>query len=106
MHGRYGHETVTIQNLNVVTIFPEQNLILIKGAIPGPEGSLVVIKTSFKKANQFETFNIITKEIQKTIESLNLSFEDKDFAKVVNDEVEKEQIIEETKKEIEKEENK
>ena len=45
-----GHEKVTVQNLSIVKIDVENNLIAIKGAIPGPKGSVVVIKDTCKKA--------------------------------------------------------
>ncbi|MBE6774028.1 MAG: 50S ribosomal protein L3 [Ruminococcaceae bacterium] len=48
--GHLGAERVTIQNLSVVKIDAENNLIAIKGAIPGPKGGIVVIKDSVKKA--------------------------------------------------------
>ena len=47
--GHLGHERVTIQNLNVVKVDAENNLIAIKGAIPGPKGGIVLIKDSVKK---------------------------------------------------------
>lgn len=50
MPGHMGSEQVTIQNLNVVKIDGEKNLIAIKGAIPGPNGGLVVVKSAVKKA--------------------------------------------------------
>ncbi len=46
--GRGGFESVTIQNLEVVKVDADKNLILIKGAIPGPSGGLVTIKKSVK----------------------------------------------------------
>lgn len=46
--GHMGAETVTIQNLEVVRIDVEKNLILIKGAIPGPKKGLVVVKKAIK----------------------------------------------------------
>ena len=46
--GHMGALTVTIQNLEVVAVDKENNVILIKGNIPGPKKSLVVIKTSVK----------------------------------------------------------
>ena len=46
--GHMGTLTVTIQNLEVVAVDKENNVILIKGNIPGPKKSLVVIKTSVK----------------------------------------------------------
>lgn len=49
MAGHYGHETVTIQNLTVAKVDAENNLIAIKGAIPGPRGGIVVIADTVKK---------------------------------------------------------
>lgn len=46
--GRLGAERVTIQNLEVVKIDTEHNLILVKGAVPGPKGALLKIKSSVK----------------------------------------------------------
>ena len=46
--GCMGADKVTVQRLTVVRIDPERNLILIKGAIPGPKGSFVVIKNTVK----------------------------------------------------------
>ena len=43
MAGHYGHETVTVQNLKIAKVDAENNLIAIKGAIPGPKGGIVVI---------------------------------------------------------------
>lgn len=49
MPGHMGSEQVTIQNLSVVKVDGENNLIAIKGAIPGPNGGLVIVKTAIKK---------------------------------------------------------
>ncbi|WP_069650741.1 50S ribosomal protein L3 [Caloranaerobacter ferrireducens] len=46
--GHMGHERVTVQNLEVVKVDAEKNLILIKGAVPGPKGGLLTIKQSVK----------------------------------------------------------
>lgn len=48
MPGQMGNERVTQQNLEVVEVRPEQNLILIKGAIPGPNQGLLLIRKSIK----------------------------------------------------------
>ena len=48
MPGHMGSENVTIQNLEVVRIDAEKNLILVKGAVPGNKGSVLVIKESVK----------------------------------------------------------
>jgi large subunit ribosomal protein L3 len=46
MAGHYGDEQVTISNLKIVSIDAESHLVVIKGAIPGPNGGLVSIKQS------------------------------------------------------------
>ena len=48
--GRTGGETVTIQNLEIISVDAERDLILVKGGIPGANGALVTIKNSVKKA--------------------------------------------------------
>ena len=48
MPGHYGHETVTVQNLKVVRVDADRNLLLVKGAIPGPKKSIVTIKSAVK----------------------------------------------------------
>ena len=48
MPGQMGHKRVTIQNLEVVRVDAENNLLLIKGAVPGPRKSLVTIKETVK----------------------------------------------------------
>lgn len=50
MAGHYGAERVTVQNLTIVKIDAENNLIAIKGAIPGPKGGIVTIADAVKKA--------------------------------------------------------
>ncbi len=48
--GHMGAATVTVQNLEVVKVDAENNLLAIKGAIPGPKGSVVTVFNSVKKA--------------------------------------------------------
>jgi len=48
MPGRMGAEKVTVQNLTVVRVDAERGLLLVKGAVPGPKGGLLVIKDSVK----------------------------------------------------------
>ena len=50
MPGQMGNKRVTIQNLEIVKIDAENNLILVKGAVPGPKKSLVTIKETVKAA--------------------------------------------------------
>lgn len=49
--GHMGNVSVTMQNLEVVAVIPEENVILIKGNVPGPKKSLVIIKSAVKKPN-------------------------------------------------------
>ena len=51
MPGQTGHVKATVQNLEVVKVDVENNLILVKGAVPGSKKALVVLKESVKKAN-------------------------------------------------------
>lgn len=46
--GHFGVEKVTIQNLDVVKVDTDKNLILVKGAVPGPKGGIVTIKNTVK----------------------------------------------------------
>jgi large subunit ribosomal protein L3 len=48
MAGQYGGERVTVQNLEIVKVDAERNLIMIKGAIPGANGSLVIVRDAVK----------------------------------------------------------
>jgi large subunit ribosomal protein L3 len=49
MAGRYGNERVTVRNLDVVRIDVDNNLILVRGAVPGHNGSLVMIRPTNKR---------------------------------------------------------
>lgn len=49
MPGHLGDEQVTVQNLRIVQVRPEENLILICGAVPGANGSYVVVRPARKK---------------------------------------------------------
>jgi large subunit ribosomal protein L3 len=48
--GHLGAEKVTVQNLTVVKVDAENNLIAIKGAVPGPKGGVITITNAVKKA--------------------------------------------------------
>jgi large subunit ribosomal protein L3 len=49
MPGQMGNKRVTIQNLEIVRVDAENNLILVRGAVPGPKKSLVTLKETVKK---------------------------------------------------------
>jgi large subunit ribosomal protein L3 len=49
MAGRMGSTRFTVQNLVIQEVDPEQHLLLVTGAVPGPKGGLVLIRTAVKK---------------------------------------------------------
>jgi large subunit ribosomal protein L3 len=50
MPGRYGNDRKTVRNLEIVDIRPEENVILVKGAVPGAESGLMAVhKPKFKQ---------------------------------------------------------
>ena len=62
--GHMGNVATTIQNLEVVSVDLENNVILIKGNVPGPKKSLVMIKTSIKNAEKSnEALELISYEL-------------------------------------------
>ena len=52
MAGRMGHERVTVQNLQIVRVDRERNLLLIKGALPGPRNSFVTVRSAIKRQSR------------------------------------------------------
>lgn len=66
--GHMGHVTVTMQNLEVVSVIPEENVILIKGNVPGAKKSLVIIRSAVKKPNvkreKQELVTYVTEEVK------------------------------------------
>jgi large subunit ribosomal protein L3 len=48
MAGHMGNERVTVLNLEVVQSDPERNLLLVRGAVPGPNGGLLMVRSAVK----------------------------------------------------------
>ena len=73
--GHMGHETVTIQNLEIVAVDAVENVILVKGNIPGPKNSFVIIKTSVKhpgaKNTAAELVSYAKEEVAETVAEEN-----------------------------------
>lgn len=71
--GHMGDVTVTVQNLEVVAVMPEENVILIKGNVPGAKKSLVIIKSAVKKPNvkkeKLELVSYVTEEAETVAET-------------------------------------
>jgi large subunit ribosomal protein L3 len=55
MAGHMGHVRVTTLNLKVIKADPERNLLLIKGAVPGPRGGLLMVRSSIRAARRDST---------------------------------------------------
>ena len=88
--GHMGNEQVTIQNLVVVKVDLENNLILIKGNVPGPKKSLVIIREGVKSSNKKTApIELITYEVA----------EEKEETTDVTEEAATEEVVEETKEE-------
>jgi large subunit ribosomal protein L3 len=52
MSGRMGSDTVTTQNVTVHAVDTERGLVLVKGAVPGPKGGLIVLRSAAKKTQE------------------------------------------------------
>lgn len=58
--GHMGHETVTIQNLEIIEVNANENYILVSGNIPGPKQSLVLIKSAVKNSRKPEAKEVLS----------------------------------------------
>lgn len=64
--GHMGNENITIQNLEIVKVDLENNLILVKGNIPGPKKSLVIIKTAVKQPDVVkDAVDLVTYKVEE-----------------------------------------
>ena len=75
--GHMGNEQVTIQNLEVVKVDLENNVILIKGNVPGPKKSLVMIKSGVKANGKTrEALDLITYVVETPVEETTETVEE------------------------------
>ena len=65
MAGHLGSEQVTVQNLDVVKVDADLNMLVIRGAIPGPKGGLVYVKSTVKKIKETHGEAGVSKNPQK-----------------------------------------
>ena len=65
--GHMGHETVTIQNLEIIEVSTKDNYILVSGSVPGPKNSLVLIRDAVK-GGAVEPKEIIIYEVEEVVE--------------------------------------
>ena len=66
--GHMGHKLVTVQNLEVVEIDLENNIILVKGNVPGPKKSLVIIKSAIKHEGKVNTQDELITYVEEVVE--------------------------------------
>ena len=94
--GHMGHALTTVQNLEIIKIDLENNIILVKGNVPGPKKSLVVIKTAVKNPDKInEKVDLVFYEV----ESLNTTNENIEEEKESENVLETKEKTEETKEE-------
>lgn len=75
--GHMGNEQVTVQNLEVISIDLENNVILIKGNVPGPKKSMVLIKSAIKNEGKVnEKVELITYEVETPHEEVQAEVEE------------------------------
>ncbi len=79
MAGQMGHVTRTVQNLEVVAVDLENNVILIKGNVPGPKNAYVTIKTAVKRGSEKrEAIDLVTYEEEKKAEEVTDASDDEE----------------------------
>ena len=75
--GHMGNEQVTVQNLEVISIDLENNVILIKGNVPGPKKSMVLIKSAVKNEGKVnDKVELITYEVETPLEEVQVEVEE------------------------------
>ncbi len=70
MPGQMGNVARTVQNLEIISVDTENSVILVKGNVPGPKKSLVMIRTAVKKPNvKKEAVDLVSYEVKKEVEA-------------------------------------
>ncbi len=70
MSGHMGHVQATVLNSTIVAVKPEDNAILIKGSVPGPDFSIVKIRSAVKPINKPKTYKLIDYTDPETLKAL------------------------------------
>jgi large subunit ribosomal protein L3 len=65
MPGQMGNERITVQNLNLVQIITDRNLLLVRGAVPGPTGAILEVRPSKHKASKIPGLSSEAQEASK-----------------------------------------
>ncbi|AAV27444.1 50S ribosomal protein L3 [Mesomycoplasma hyopneumoniae] len=69
MPGRLGHEKVTKQSLEIIKVDKENNLLVLKGSVPGPKKSFLVIKSAIKKPNPKNPVSLFVPNSDKEVKN-------------------------------------
>ena len=92
--GHMGNETVTIQNLEIISVDMGNNCLLVKGNVPGPKKSLVLIRTSVKNGESKTPIELVSyeEEVEEVLEAVETAEEVKEESteEVVEEKQEKE----------------
>ncbi len=85
--GHMGNQTTTIQNLEIVQVDLENNVILVKGNVPGPKKSLVMIRTSVKKGEKINEMEELITYVELPVEEISSNSEEVESNEVAEVEV-------------------
>ena len=66
--GHMGHKLITVQNLEIVEIDLDKNIILVKGNVPGPKKSLVIIKSAIKNEGKVNAQDELITYVEEVVE--------------------------------------
>ena len=100
--GHMGHKLVTVQNLEIVEIDLENNIILVKGNVPGPKKSLVIIKSAIKHEGKVNAQDELVTYVEEVVEETPVETTEateEAIAPEVTEEVQAETPVEETTEE-------
>ena len=100
--GHMGNQLVTVQNLEVIEVDLENNVILIKGNVPGPKKSLVMIRTSVKKGEKINQLDDLVSYVEIALEDADTVSEEVEVVESVEEVVAEatEEVAEETTEEV------
>ena len=93
--GHMGHKLVTVQNLEVVEIDLENNVILVKGNVPGPKKSLVIIKSAIKNEGKVNAQDELITYVEEVVEETPVEETATEETTEVAEEVKAEEPVEE-----------
>ena len=102
--GHMGHETVTIQNLEIIEVNPNENYILVSGNVPGAKNSLVLIKSAVKNSRKVNAKEIISYAeetvVDEVVEETATEETSEEVTETVTEEVKEEQAEAESPAEV------